>query len=390
MKFIDYIEQASKLELKKENKNLSIAILRSYTCENLEPIIKTELYKENFNVNIEFGTFNQYYQEAIDGASFLYEKSFDIVLLLIRPADLFAGIYDLSLKENLKVNQAIDKIKNMIDNIKQNSSVKAIIMANMEEYENELEGILEYNSSNSVITFLKKFNMQLINLKEQYSNFYIIDINKIITTIGARNTYNNKMKYLSKDPYKVDFYIEMVRFLRRVISNIFYTSKKVLLLDLDNTLYQGILGEDDIDKITNFSEYPEAHYNNLQIKIKNLKNRGVLLGLVTKNNYKDVENLFNLQKMPLQLDDFVVIKANWEDKYLNIKQISEELNLDLNSFVFIDDNPYEIELVNKKLSQVETINISSKPEEAEKVLDEIYFFDKLSITKEDMNRTRNV
>ena len=179
-------------------------------------------------------------------------------------------------------------------------------------------------------------------------------------------------------------------YIKRIIRNVFYPSKKVLLLDLDNTLYQGILGEDDIDKITNFSEYPGAHYNDLQIKIKNLKNRGILLGLVTKNNYEDVENLFSLKKMPLQLDDFVLIKANWEDKYLNIKQISEELNLDLNSFVFVDDNPYEIELINKKLPQVETINISTKPEEAEKVLDEKYFFDKLSITKEDINRLRNV
>ena len=196
MKFIDYIEQASKIEFKKENKDLSIAILRSYTCENIEPIIKTELYKEKFNLTVEFRIFNQYYQEAIDINSFLYKKSFDIVVLLIRPTDLFAGIGDLSLKENLQKeeNQAICKIKNIIENIKQNSNVKAIIMANMEEYENEFEGILEYNSSTSILTFLKKFNLQLIDLKEEYSNFYLIDINKIISTIGVKNTYNNKMK----------------------------------------------------------------------------------------------------------------------------------------------------------------------------------------------------
>ena len=154
----------------------------------------------------------------------------------------------------------------------------------MDEYENEAEGILEYNSINSTISFLKKFNIELLKLKEESSIFYLLDINKIVNELGKNNVYNNKMKFISKDPYTIPFYINLAKNIKRTIRAILKPSKKVLALDLDNTLYKGILGEDGIDKITNFEEYPGEHYKNLQTKIKNLKNRGILLALVTKNN----------------------------------------------------------------------------------------------------------
>ena len=390
MKFIEYIENASKIKFKKENTKLNLAILRSYTCENIEPIIKTELYNESFNINIEFGIFNQYYQEVMDKNSFLYTNDIDIVLILLRAEDIFPKIYKVEYKSDLEKykEQVLANIKNIIEAIKNNSNIKAIIMTNMDEYENEAEGILEYNSINSTISFLKKFNIELLKLKEESSIFYLLDINKIVNELGKNNVYNNKMKFISKDPYTIPFYINLAKNIKRTIRAILKPSKKVLALDLDNTLYKGILGEDGIDKITNFEEYPGEHYKNLQTKIKNLKNRGILLALVTKNNLSDVQELFKTQKMPLQLEDFVSIKANWENKYENLNQIAKELNLDLNSFVFIDDNPYEIELINKKLPEVETVQISLKPEEAENVLEQIISFDKLYISEEDKNKTQ--
>ena len=363
MKFLDYIEKSSNIKNLSENQDLNIAILRSYTCENIDPILKTELFNKGFNVNIDYGIFNQFYQEILDEQSFIYQKNIDIIIILIRPQDLFAKIFESTTTPKLETYS----IENMINNIKQRSNAKAVIILNLEEYEQEINGILEYNDLNSVTTQIKKFNLDLISLKEKYNNIFLVDINKIIQNIGAKNTYNDKMKYISKDPYKPYFYIELSKYITRIIDRIYNHNKKVLLVDLDNTLYKGILGEDDIKKITNFEEYPNAHYKNLQIKIKNLIKRGILVCLVSKNNYSDVEDLFNTNKMYLKLKDFTLIKANWEDKYKNIIQISKELNLGLDSFVFIDDNKYEIEMVNKMIPEVETINISSKPEEAEKV-----------------------
>lgn len=382
MKFLDYVEKASQIEDDKQKKKINIAILRSYTCENIEPILKVELFEKGFLANVEFGIYNQYYQEAIDEQSFIYQKDIDIVIMLVRAQDMFAKLYENS--DNCILDSNI--VENIIKNIKEKSKVKAILFLNMDEYEQEVNGILEYNSRNSITSKLKEFNLKLIELRENYSNLYLIDINKLIRNIGITNTFNNKMKYLSKDPYKIDFYIELAKKMVRVINRIYNPNKKVLILDLDNTLYKGILSEDGINSIINFEEYPNAHYKELQIKIKNLKNRGILICLATKNDYSDVEKLFNKSKMPLLLSDFTIIKANWEDKYKNIIEISKELNLDLSSFVFVDDNPYEIEMVNKMLPQVETINISTKPEEAEKALDEIGFFETFNITEEDKKR----
>ncbi len=383
MKFVEYVEQASKIK-DTDGKKINISILRSYTCENIEPILKTKLSKLGLIAKIEFGIFNQYYQEAIDKESFLYKNNSDIVIILVRTQELFAKIYEIQNNEKLQTNN----IEKMVKSIKENSNAKAIIFANMDEYEYEANGILEYNDTNSVTSKIKDFNANLVLLKEKYSNLYLIDINRIIRNIGEISTYNDKMKYISKDPYKIEFYDELSTYLERIIDKVFNPSKKVLVVDMDNTLYKGILGEDELEKITDFNSYPNAFYKEFQVRLKNLKDRGVLLCIASKNNYDDVEKLFQTRKMHLKLEDFAIIKANWEDKYKNIQEIAQELNLDLNSFVFIDDSQYEIEMVNKMLPQVKTITIPKKAEEIKKILDNIYYFDMLNITLEDKRRTQ--
>lgn len=393
-KLVDYIEAENQmlesLDIKQFSK-INIAILHSYTCENIEPILTTMLLDNKFNPNITFGDFNQYYQETMDSKGFLYKTNFDVIILLIRPEDVFAKIFDdyysfIDNIDNEKVS-IINKYKNMIENIQKYSSAKAIIITNMEEYEYEMEGIMDYKNKNNSYTFLKQINLELMNLINQYKYVHILDINKIAYKLGIKNLYDYKMKYISKDPYKIDVYIEMSKLLNRIIGAIYYRTKKLVAVDLDNTLYGGIIGEDGINGIKLSDEYPGHCYKKFQRTLKNLKNRGILLAIVSKNNYEDVKELFNNTHMILKEDDFVLIKANWEDKYINIRNIAKELNIGTDSIIFIDDNDYELQYVKKEMPEIEVIKVPKNSLELPKLLEEMNFFDKISITQEDKKKT---
>ena len=164
--------------------------------------------------------------------------------------------------------------------------------------------------------------------------------------------------------------------------------KKVLILDCDNTIWRGILGEDGEENI----EYKDTSIGNcffeVQQSVVNLVKKGVLLCLCTKNNHKDLEKLLKKNLMPINLKNTTIIKANWNDKSENIKEIAKELNLGIDSFIFVDDSNYEISEVRSKLPMLKVF----------KVPDNTYdypgffrnnitnFFNNDNLTKEDKNR----
>lgn len=163
-------------------------------------------------------------------------------------------------------------------------------------------------------------------------------------------------------------------------------NKKVLTLDLDNTLWSGIIGDDGKENIKLGIESAEGMaFEDFQKYIKQLSKLGILLTICSKNEEEVAKTGFEHPSSVLKEDDFIVIKANWEPKYINIEKTREALNLMLDSFVFIDDNPAEREIVRKNLPQVVVPNLTV-PEEYLKILDWSGFFEVTSISNDDKNR----
>ncbi|NQV00447.1 MAG: HAD-IIIC family phosphatase, partial [Parcubacteria group bacterium] len=161
------------------------------------------------------------------------------------------------------------------------------------------------------------------------------------------------------------------------------TIKKCLVLDADGVLWEGTVGEDGIDGIKLTSKHLK-----FQRKVKKLNERGVILAINSKNNFEDVlEVLEKHPKMLLRKDDFVVIKANWQDKVVNMREIVQEINIGLDSIVFIDDNPRERELIRSKLSEVLVLGLSEISGKQIKLLGQIFDSKQGVITKEDRSRT---
>ncbi len=235
------------------------------------------------------------------------------------------------------------------------------------------------------------WNSRLKELCEKYVNVHVFPYHDIIRRLGEENSFSLKMWYMGKILHsneaqkRIGEQMEHCAMLQKRVS------KKVLLLDLDNTLWGGIAGEHDTTPIVLSEDHSGLAYKNLQRVILRMREAGVLLGIVSKNNEEDALDLLrNHPHMVLREDDFVIKKINWELKSTNIQEIAKELNLGLDSFVFWDDNPTEQELVRQMLPQVTVPLFPDRPEDLAGEMVNIYgtYFEKAYVTKEDLEKTR--
>lgn len=232
---------------------------------------------------------------------------------------------------------------------------------------------------------------QLEALCRTNANVRIFPYRSLVEQLGEEKTFSLKMWYMGRilhggDAQKVlcETILQKVRIERRV-------PQKVLLLDLDNTLWGGLAGEADHTPIVLSEDHSGLAYKNLQRVILQMQKQGVLLGIVSKNNEEDVAGILaEHPHMVLRPECFAVQKVNWNPKHENIQEIAKELNLGLDSFVFFDDNETERQLVKDMLPQVVVPDFPAKPEELAGAMAAIYatYFDKAVLTAEDAEKTK--
>ena len=233
------------------------------------------------------------------------------------------------------------------------------------------------------------FYQELYKLSKKYSNLYILNIDDLFSYHGYKNCFDERNYTL----FRCRLSIFGIKILSNKLSEIIYrikkTNKKVLLLDCDNTLWGGVVGEEGIEKINLGQDGIGLAFLEFQKAIKKIQESGIILGLVSKNNHEDVMNVLEKHKsMIINKKDISIFKINWDQKSKNIRQISKDLFLGLDSFVFWDDNPIERDKVRNELKDVEVI----EPHEDEscwaKQLLEYSGFSKFKITKDDHAKTK--
>jgi FkbH-like protein len=235
---------------------------------------------------------------------------------------------------------------------------------------------------------IRLVNLELKKLSNKFDNTKFLNLfemtNKVVQNHDQSRNWHSFGKLFNLDASIYSSYI-----LSKEISKNFYPEKKVLVVDLDNTLWGGIIGDDGENMIQLGNESPEGRvFLEIQLYIKMLKDNGVILAIVSKNEKDIALNFLKNKKNILKISDFASYRINWEKKFKNIKSLSEELNLGLDSFVFLDDNPMERMEVKKFLPEVEVPNIGENAENFLEVLDNFDYFDiEKKITKEDVLRT---
>lgn len=227
-------------------------------------------------------------------------------------------------------------------------------------------------------------------LQRKHGNVRILPYRQLIDTLGEENAFSLKMWYMGRILLSNEAQRRLCGLILDRLRIETRTPKKVLALDLDNTLWGGLAGEHDNTPIQLSEDHGGLAYKNLQRVILQMRRQGVLLAIVSKNNEEDaMEILERHPHMVLKPEDFAAKRINWKPKHENIREIAEELNLGTDSFVFWDDNPSERQLIRDMLPEVSVPEFPEKPEELAPAMAEIYrlMFESAFVTAEDAQKT---
>ena len=289
-----------------------------------------------------------------------------------------------------KINNEINRLNDFIQIVSKNLSRLEIpvIWTSMNLSYESTYGLFDYKFENSHENILGKINTSLKKIISVYKNFYYYDLTKSERSIGSKFLFDQRFWYTAKSPFSHDGFNQISKDLSEMLFSIFNKRSKCLVLDCDNVLWGGIVGENGVNGIK-ISNNGDSEFTDFQKEVINLQKSGIILAICSKNNIQDVFEVFEKRKdMILKKNDFTVIKANWKNKADNILEISKELNIGLDSIVFVDDSKFEIGLIKKFLPEVKTIHLPIETSEQNKsVLINSCYFKTINLTKEDKQRS---
>jgi len=232
-----------------------------------------------------------------------------------------------------------------------------------------------------------KLNQALRLACETRPNSFLWDFDNFVSKYGSNNLYDAKAWYISRNPYKQSAYVNMGANIIRYILSALGSGKKCIVLDLDNTLWGGIIGEDGMDGIALGQDYPGSCYVDFQKELLKFYNRGIILAINSKNNETDAFDVIdNHPYMVLRRKHFAAYAINWNDKASNLQALADELNIGIDSMIMIDDNPVECELIRQQCPQCLVIQLPVRPYLIPSVFDNCPEMENIRLTEEDKKK----
>lgn len=378
------------LRLLKEHESgtpLRIAVLGGSTTSDIIKVL--ELFLRNRGIIPSFyeSEYAQYWSDAVFGAPLLSAFKPEIVFIHTCSRNIeekpSVGEDGKSVAEKLEREYA--RYEKMWTSISEKFGC-VIIQNNFEMPSERLLGNREVGCAYGRIDFITRLNIKLYDYARTHSNFYIHDINYLSAAYGLEQWHELRHWHLYKYAMSVSAIPEFAYSLSNIICSVMGRNKKVLALDLDNTLWGGVIGDDGQSGIEIGSETSEGQsYLRLQKFIKAHKELGVLLTVCSKNDPENALEGLNHPDGVLKPGDFALIKANWNEKSLNLEETAQELNLLPESFVFVDDNPVECDIVRAQVPEVTVINFEN-PEECIRAIDKCGFFEVTNLSADDAKR----
>lgn len=365
-----------------------IAVLGGSTTNEIVNIL--ELFLLNYGIEPEFyqSEYNAFWQDAMFGNEEL--DNFDPDIIYIHTTNRNIREYKLSMTATQsETDEIISNEYLHFEEIWKKLSEKfncPIIQNNFEMPFYRLLGNKDASDYRGKINFINRLNDKFYHYSQNNENFYINDINYISASYGLQKWTDTAAWYMYKYALATEAIPELSFNIANIIKSIYGKNKKMLVLDLDNTLWGGVVGDSgqqgiEIGKETGVAEA----YTEFQQYIKQHKQLGVLLSVNSKNDY---ENAIDGLKHPdsiLTPDDFITIKANWNNKDINIEEIADEISILPDSFVFVDDNPAEREIVHSQIKGIAVPEIENV-ETYIRTLDRNGYFELTTYTTDDIKR----
>lgn len=345
--------------------------------------------ERGYNIDLFEAEYNQVERQFLDRTSELYQFNADFIVIFQSTHKL--GEHHSMLSTEQRASLADERIS-FLASVCENPALagKKIIYFNYPEIEDTVFGSYA-NKVDSSFTFqVRKLNYELMRLSQQYQNLFICDIAGLQNKLGrdvmfAANVYTSTEMILSMDalPYVASRVMDIVCAVKGQF-------KKCLILDLDNTVWGGVIGDDGLEGIQlGHGLGIGKAFTEFQMWVKKLKQRGIIICVASKNNEETAKEPFEKHPdMVLKLDDIAVFQANWETKVDNIRTIQSILNIGFDSMVFLDDNPFERNMVRENIKGITVPELPEDPAEYLEYLYSLNLFETASYSNLDKDRTK--
>lgn len=365
-----------------------IAVLGGSTTNDIVSML--EIFLLNFGIEPEFyqSEYNKFYEDAVFGSPELDSFAPDIIYIHTTSRNLTM----LPESPSESPEQIQERLDGQFEIFRQmwvslvNKFSCPIIQNNFELPLFRHTGNYDGWGYSGTGAFIDRMNVLFSDYARKNNGFYINDINYLSSVIGLTNWHDPDAWYMYKYAVRMEFIPDLAYSVACIIKSVYGRNQKVIDLDLDNTLWGGVIGDDGQEGIEIGPETAVGQsYSEFQAFIKAYKNYGVLLSVCSKNDEENAISGLNHPSGILRPDDFVSIKANWDNKDLNIEQSASELGLLTDSFVFVDDNPAECAIVESQLPSVSVVNFTTAGETMYR-LSRGGFFEVTSVSEDDIRR----
>ncbi|MBE6084543.1 MAG: HAD-IIIC family phosphatase [Selenomonas ruminantium] len=368
--------------------NRKIAILGGSTTHDVKDML--ELFLLDAGIVPEFyeSEYDQFWQDVMFDNQELVDFQPDIIYIHTSSRNIkrYPQMQDSSESVNDLLEETFQHFAQIWDKIAQKYQCP-IIQNNFEPPFYRLLGNLDFTDIHGRRNFINHLNEKIVQYAGAHDNFYVNDIDYMAASYGLERWADGFAWHMYKYACAVEAIPELAYNLANIIKSLYGKKQKALVLDLDNTLWGGVVGDDGANGIEIGQETSMGQlYSEFQTYIKEHKDMGILLAVNSKNDEENARAGLSRPDTILRPEDFLIIKANWENKDKNILEIAQELNIGTDSLVFVDDNPVERDRVGQLVPEVK-IPAMTDPAQYIRILDRSGYFEATSLSAEDVKRT---
>lgn len=369
-------------------KDLRVGVLGASTTNEVVNFLELLLLSSGFRPVFYQSEYGRFYEDAVLEPQSLIDFAPDLVYIHTSCRDVRCvppiGCTETQFSES--VESELRTFREIWNSLEHHLGCQ-IIQNNFETPPFAILGNMDAVAYGGLSRYLMQMNVVFAQEAAKRSKLIVQDVHGISARLGVQNWFDWKRYWSYKLLLTAEANLELARSLASIVRAMYGRARKVLVLDLDNTLWGGTIGDDGIEGIQIGRETPIAEaYTAFQEYCLSLRGRGILLTVCSKNTEEAAKSGFEHPSSILKLEDISCFKANWNPKHVNIEEIARELNLAVDSFVFIDDNPAERAIVQAQLPQVAVPDVGGEVSRFAEIIERGRYFEPVALSKEDLQR----
>ena len=369
-----------------------VSVLRNVVVEAVEPYLRHAAYEDGVDLRLRFGEFDNVVQEALGANEGLLAEETSSVLVFLQLASLSPSLgRDFAGCSSGEIEDEVERVRGLIRTVLSGIRDQAPAMILWHGFETPLfpsRGIVDGNDEAGQTAAIAGLNGFLREELGSRANAYFVDFDRLRARIGGGAFYDLRYWHIGRAPWSRAALAEIAREDYKFLRSLGGMSRKCLVLDCDNVLWGGVVGEDGLAGIRLGRTHPGSPYHEFQREVLGLYHRGVILALNSKNDEEDVWEVFDHHPdMVLKREHIAAHRINWQDKAANLRELVAELNIGMRSVVFADDSEFEVDLVRTTLPEVLVLHLPpDRAIEHAGTLAAAGVFDTLTLSEEDRKR----